>query len=81
MQYTPDERRHTRNNARRNGLPRPVSEPSSESPSEKPMLMAAPTAAASPTRKAIPESPVANAGAKSGVSVETDPSMRPRVVV
>ena len=41
------------------------------------MLIAAPTAAASPTRNVIRVSPVANAVAKSGASVETDPSMRP----
>jgi hypothetical protein len=41
------------------------------------MLIAAPTAAARPTRKVTRVSPVANAVAKSGASVETDPSMSP----
>src|ERR687894_121918 len=59
------------------GWPRPVNDPSSESPSENPILIAAPTAAARPTRKVIRGSPVANAVANSGASVETDPSMRP----
>jgi hypothetical protein len=54
-----------------------VSDPSSESPSEKPMLIAAPTAAASPTRNVIRGSLVAMAVAKSGASVETDPSINP----
>ena len=62
---------------RNSGLPRPVSDPSSESPSEKPMLIPAPTAAASPTRNVTPGSLVANAVAKSGASVETDPSIKP----
>src|SRR5215213_2445801 len=62
---------------RKNGLPRPVSEPSSESPSEKPMLIPAPTAAARPTRNVILGSLVAKAVAKSGASVETDPSIKP----
>ena len=39
------------------------------------MLIAAPTAAARPTRKVTRTSPVANAVAKSGARVETDPSI------
>src|SRR5215211_642710 len=62
---------------RKNGLPRPVSDPSSESPSEKPMLIPAPTAAASPTRNVILGSLVAKAVANNGASVETDPSIKP----
>ncbi len=62
---------------RKIGLPRPVSVPSSESPSEKAMLIAAPTAAARPTRKVTRGSPVAKAVANKGASVETDPSMSP----
>src|SRR5215211_471620 len=62
---------------RKNGLPRPVSDPSSESPSEKPMLIPAPTAAASPTRNVILGSLVAKAVANNGAKVETDPSIKP----
>src|SRR5688500_11727858 len=62
---------------RKYGLPRPVSDPSSESPSEKPMLIPAPTAAASPTRNVILGSLVAKAVANNGASVETDPSIKP----
>src|SRR5829696_7649118 len=62
---------------RKNGLPRPVSDPSSESPTEKPMLIPAPTAAASPTRNVILGSLVAKAVANNGASVETDPSIKP----
>src|SRR5215211_1654515 len=62
---------------RKNGLPRPVSDPSSESPSEKPMLIPAPTAAASPTRNVILGSLVAKAVANNGASVDTDPSIKP----
>jgi hypothetical protein len=41
------------------------------------MLIAAPTAAANPTKNVTRESPVAKAVAKSGASVETDPSINP----
>src|SRR5215203_1206273 len=44
---------------------------------KKLMLMAAPTAAASPTRNVILESLVAKAVANNGASVETDPSIKP----
>src|SRR5215213_3259631 len=59
------------------GLQRTVNDTSSERPSEKPMLIAAPTAAARPTRNAIRGSLVAKAVANSGASVETDPSIKP----
>src|SRR5918911_2716390 len=62
---------------RKSGFPRPVSDPSSERPSEKPMLIPAPTAAASPTRNVILGSLVAKAVANNGASVETDPSIKP----
>jgi hypothetical protein len=41
------------------------------------MLMAAPTAAARPTKNVMRESPVAKAVANKGASVETDPSISP----
>src|SRR5258707_819125 len=59
------------------GLPRPVKTPSSDKASEKAMLIPAPVAAAMPTRNAVIGWRVANAAAKMGASVETDPSMRP----
>jgi len=59
------------------GEPRPVSEPSSESASAKPIEMPAPIEAATPTRKVSQVLCVANAAAKSGASVETEPSIRP----
>ena len=62
---------------RTKGFPRPVSDPSSERPSEKPMLIPAPTAAASPTRNVTRVLPLANAVANNGASVETDPSINP----
>src|SRR5260221_3772487 len=68
-------RAHT--DPRAHGRPRPVSEPSSESASAKPMLMPAPRLAARPTRNVFHESCVANAHAKSGASVETEPSISP----
>ena len=62
---------------RTTGLPRPVSSPSSESASDKAMLIPAPVAAAIPTRKAVKGWWVANAVAKIGASVETEPSISP----
>jgi hypothetical protein len=57
-------------------LPRPVSRPSSERASERPIEIAAPRAAARPTKSAAWE-PERNAAAKIGASVETVPSIRP----
>src|SRR5947208_1279134 len=62
---------------RTSGAPRPVSEPSSESASAKPMEMPAPTDAASPTRNVSHVLWVAKAAAKSGASVDTEPSISP----
>jgi len=62
---------------RNHGEPRPVKDPSSESASAKPMEMPAPMDAASPTRKVDQLLCVANAAAKSGASVETEPSIKP----
>src|SRR5579875_2085543 len=62
---------------RSHGWPRPVRLPSSERASAKPMLMPAPTEAASPTAKASWVLMVAKAVAKIGASVETEPSIRP----
>src|SRR5262249_46496440 len=59
------------------GRRRPVRLPSSDRASAKPMLMPAPTAAATPTRKVFHGSLVAKAAAKSGASVETEPSISP----
>src|SRR5205085_9695072 len=59
------------------GLPRPVNTPSSDRASENAMLIPAPVAAAIPTRKAVSGRCVANAAAKMGASVETDPSISP----
>jgi len=42
------------------------------------MLMAAPSDAASPTKKALRGLPVRPAAAKIGAKVETDPSINPR---
>ncbi len=41
------------------------------------MLIAAPNAAASPTKSALLVDPVSSAVAKSGASVDTEPSMSP----
>jgi len=57
-------------------VPLPVTVPSSESASERPMLIPAPSAAASPTNNAACE-PARNAVAKIGARVETVPSIRP----
>ncbi len=54
----------------------PVIEPSSESASESPMLMPAPSAAASPTKSAACV-PARKAVAKIGARVETVPSINP----
>src|SRR5580692_768916 len=62
---------------RKTGLPRPVSEPSSESPSENAIEIPAPTADAAPIRKTVRELCVANAVAKMGARVETEPSINP----
>ena len=59
------------------GWPRPLIAPSSESASAKPMLIPAPTEEARPTRKASLLLCVAKAAAKSGASVDTEPSIRP----
>ena len=59
------------------GEPRPDSLPSSEATSVKPIEMPAPIEAASPTRKVWNVSCVANAAAKIGASVDTDPSISP----
>jgi hypothetical protein len=57
------------------GLPRPVMVPSSDNASERPMLTAAPSEAASPTKKALKSLAVSPAAAKIGASVETEPSI------
>src|SRR6266545_3936090 len=57
-------------------LPRPLSSPSSESPSDRPMLIAAPSEVASPTRKAAC-APARKAVAKIGARVDTVPSISP----
>src|SRR5256885_9843188 len=62
---------------RSQGDPRPVNEPSSESPSEKAIEIPAPIEAASPTKKASQLLCDAKAAAKSGASVDTDPSIKP----
>ena len=62
---------------RTHGCPRPVRLPSSESASANPMLMPAPSEAAMPTRKASQLLRVAKAAAKTGASVETEPSIKP----
>ena len=49
----------------------------SESPSEKAMLTPAPSAVASPVKKAVRGSWVASTTAKIGASVESEPSIRP----
>jgi hypothetical protein len=59
------------------GEPRPASEPSSDKASANPMLIPAPTDAARPTRNVGQFLCVAKAAAKSGASVETEPSIRP----
>src|SRR5262245_16657525 len=64
-------------NPRISGRPRPVRLPSSESASANPMLMPAPTVAASPTRNVSQLLAVAKAAANSGASVETEPSISP----
>ncbi len=51
--------------------------PSSERASDSPMLMPAPTEAARPTKKVLWALWVRPAVAKSGASVETEPSIRP----
>jgi hypothetical protein len=58
------------------GPPRPEIVPSSERASDIPMLMAAPSAAANPTSRAV-RVPATKAAAKIGASVETVPSIRP----
>ena len=62
---------------RSSGAPRPESLPSSDKASAKPIEMPAPIEAASPTRKAFQELWVAKAAAKTGASVDTEPSIRP----
>src|SRR5437763_6231988 len=62
---------------RSQGEPHPVSEPSSESHSENAMEIPAPMEAASPTRNASQLLCEANAAAKIGASVETEPSIKP----
>jgi hypothetical protein len=62
---------------RRTGPPRPVTVPSSDKASERPMLTAAPSEAASPTKKALKGRAVSPAAAKIGASVETEPSISP----
>src|SRR6266550_3504169 len=59
------------------GDPRPVSDPSSDSDSANPIDIPAPNEAANPTRNASQLLCVAKAAAKSGASVETDPSINP----
>src|SRR5579863_648881 len=59
------------------GEPLPVNEPSSESASANPMEIPAPTDAAIPTKNASHVLCVAYAAAKSGASVDTDPSINP----
>ena len=51
--------------------------PVSDSPSEKAMLMPAPSAVASPVKKAVNGRCVANTTAKIGASVESEPSISP----
>ena len=79
----PTERCHdTETNPRAQGWPRPVRAPSSESASAKPMLIAAMSYAANPTRSASQEFRVARAAANTGASVDNEPSMSPaRLVV
>jgi len=60
------------------GWPRPVSLPSSLMASEKAILIAAPTDAETPTKKATLGLLVAKAAAKIGANVDTDPSISPR---
>src|SRR5271166_1841485 len=62
---------------RSHGVPRPVRLPSSDNASAKPMLIPAPSDAARPTAKASQVFFVANAAAKTGASVETEPSINP----
>ena len=59
------------------GRPLPLRTPSSERASANPILIPAPSEAAIPTRKAVRELCVANAAAKTGASVDTEPSMSP----
>ncbi len=64
--------------SRRNqGEPRPLMAPSSESASAKAILIPAPIEAARPTRNVDQLLCVAKAAAKSGASVETEPSINP----
>src|ERR1700730_19207093 len=62
---------------RSQGEPLPLSLPSSERASANPMLIPAPTEAASPTLNVAIVLEVANAAANNGASVETEPSIRP----
>src|SRR5207248_8528055 len=62
---------------RSRGLPRPVRLPSSEAASANPIEIPAPTLAARPTRNAAWLLWVANAAAKTGARVETEPSINP----
>src|SRR3984893_15048025 len=59
------------------GRPLPLRTPSSERASANPILIPAPSEAAIPTRKAVRELCVANAAAKTGASVDTEPSINP----
>ena len=59
------------------GEPRPEIFPSSWTASVKPMEMPAPTEADRPTRNVVHGLCVANAVAKIGASVDTDPSIKP----
>src|SRR6185503_17970763 len=62
---------------RKSGWPRPVIEPSSDSASARPMLMPAPSEAASPTKNALDGLPLSPAAANKGASVDTAPSISP----
>ena len=62
---------------RTQGWPRPVRLPSSESASANPMLMPAPLKRPVRRERLPGYSCVANAAAKTGASVETEPSIRP----
>src|SRR5580693_4348396 len=59
------------------GRPLPLRTPSSERASANPILIPAPSEAAIPTRKAVRELWVANAAAKTGAKVDTEPSINP----
>src|ERR1700722_15934463 len=59
------------------GWPLPLRTPSSERASANPILIPAPSEAAIPTRKAVRELWVANAAAKTGAKVDTEPSIKP----